>query len=172
MLLLLVYLIPSSWFLQSADIYSRFIVIQLFCNIIYMSCAVFELDLVKFMIDSSNWYISSFKIKSNQFQKVQDIDFDIFLLLIVLSTSGLSLFLFSFFGKMATESYEKMAISLFESDWPKLPVHLQRFVLLMIQNAQIPLQYHGFHVISLNLETYSKVSTFPEWLWDITFSSY
>lgn len=90
-------------------------------------------------------------------QKVHDINFDILLLMIALSTSGLSLLLFCFFGKMATESYERMSISLFESDWKNLSIYLQKYVLLMIRNSQIPLCYHAFRVINLDLETFSKV---------------
>lgn len=103
-------------------------------------------------------YCDENKWNSFQFQKVHDIDFDISLLMIALSTSGLSLFLFSFFGKMATESYEKMSNSLFESDWQNLSINLQKYLLLMIRNAQRPLHYHGFRVISLDLETFSEVS--------------
>lgn len=92
-----------------------------------------------------------------QFQKVHDIDFDIFLLFIALSTSSLSLLLFCFFGEIATESYEKMSKSLFESDWQNMPIGLQKYVMLMIGNSQIPLCYHAFHVVTLDLETFSKV---------------
>lgn len=78
--------------------------------------------------------------------------------MIALSTSGLSLFLFCFFGKMATESYENMSNALFESDWQKLSIDMRKYLLLMIKNAQRPLYFHGFRVIALNLETFSKVS--------------
>lgn len=110
------------------------------------------------MIYSFPLEVSMKNIISFQFQKVQDIDFDIFLLMIALSTSGLSLFLFCFFGKMATESYEKMSISLFECDWQNFSIDLQKYLLLMIGNSQRPLYFHGFWVITLDLETYSKVS--------------
>lgn len=59
---------------------------------------------------------------------------------------------------MATESFEKMADSLFESNWGDLPVDLQKFYILMIGNAQKPMFYHGFKVAVLNLETFMKVS--------------
>lgn len=66
-------------------------------------------------------------------------------------------FLCCFYGKLATESYAKMTDSLFESNWPDLSNHLQKYFILMIANAQRPLKYHGFRIIFLDLETFCKV---------------
>lgn len=149
----------GSWFKQTVDMFSRFLAVQLICNMIYMASAIFELDLVIYQLftkqeDSSIYWLKLF-IKI--FQKVQDIDFDIFLLLIALSTGGLSLFLICFFGKMSMQSYEDINASLNEYNWYELPVDLQKYVLLMIQNMQKPHFYHGFHVVKLDLGTFSKV---------------
>lgn len=75
-------------------------------------------------------------------------------------TSGANLFVYCFFGKLATESYDEMATALFESNWQVLPINLRKYVILMIGNAQRPLYYHGFKIAVLNLETYLKVRTF------------
>lgn len=68
-----------------------------------------------------------------------------------------NLFLYCYFGKVATESYQKMCIYLFESNWPDLPADLQRFFIIMIANAQRPLYYHGFGFAMLNLETFTRM---------------
>lgn len=65
-----------------------------------------------------------------------------------------------FFGKMTTESYEKMAERLLESNWYRLNLNLQKDFIVIIANMQRPLCYHGFGVITLNLETFGKVSLY------------
>lgn len=75
-------------------------------------------------------------------------------------SAGLShLFVYCFFGKLATESFEKMAYCLYESNWYGLSVDLQKNFILMIENAQIPIFYHGFEMLVLNLETFTQVNT-------------
>lgn len=69
-----------------------------------------------------------------------------------------NIFVYCYYGLMATESYEDMAQCLFESNWRKLSVELQKYIILMIQNTQRSLYYHGFEIFILNLETYLKVS--------------
>lgn len=58
---------------------------------------------------------------------------------------------------MTTEYYDKLADILFQSKWQLLPLELQKYFVLMIGNAQIPMTYHGLGVADLNLETFRKV---------------
>lgn len=69
-----------------------------------------------------------------------------------------SIFVYCFFGMVATESYEKMADSLFEFNWTDLDHQLQKYFIIMIGNMQKPIYYHGFYIAILNLNTFSKVS--------------
>lgn len=71
------------------------------------------------------------------------------------------LFLFCYFGKSATESFETISNDVFEANWPGVPAHLQRYFILLILNTSKPLQYHGFGVVTLQLETFSQVNTEP-----------
>lgn len=59
---------------------------------------------------------------------------------------------------MATKSFEKMADSLYDCMWYGLDEKLQKYILIMITNAQKPIYYHGFGVAVLVLETFTKVS--------------
>ena len=59
---------------------------------------------------------------------------------------------------MATESFEKMSDCVFDMDWYELPIGLQKYYVLMIEIIQKPHYYHGFRVIYLNLETFTRVS--------------
>lgn len=72
--------------------------------------------------------------------------------------SGSIMFLYCYFGEMATESYEKLTDSLYEGNWQELKPDLQKYIILMIANAQRPLYYHGFEVAILSLNTFAKVS--------------
>lgn len=69
------------------------------------------------------------------------------------------LFIFCFYGKIATESFEDMAVCLFEANWQTLPIELQKYFILMIGNAQQPLYYHGSGMIVLDLQIFTKVSS-------------
>lgn len=71
-----------------------------------------------------------------------------------------NLLVYCYFGKLATESYEKMTDCLYECDWQKLPIDLQKYIVLMIQNTQLLQFYHGFGVFILNLETFTRVRKF------------
>lgn len=84
--------------------------------------------------------------------------FDIIFVLMLVSINILNLFLYCFFGKMATDSFRDMANCLYRSNWQNLPIHLQKYIILMIGNAQRPLYYHGFGVVILDLETFTKVN--------------
>lgn len=68
-----------------------------------------------------------------------------------------NLFVYCYFGMLASKSFEKMTNCLYESNWVWLPVGSKKYLILMISNAQIPLFYHGSGVMIMNLETFSKV---------------
>lgn len=75
------------------------------------------------------------------------------------TTLGTSvLFAYCYFGKSATESYEKMAGCLYLWDWHELSPKLQKHLLVMMINAQRPIYYHGFGVANLDLEKFTDVS--------------
>lgn len=59
---------------------------------------------------------------------------------------------------MATQSFEGMSDALYESNWPEIPVRLQKYFIIMVGNTQKPVFYDGFGVAVLNLETFTNVS--------------
>ena len=68
------------------------------------------------------------------------------------------LLLYCYIGTMASESVANMADCLYEIDWHKFPIKLQKYMVLMIQNARRPLYFRGYGMITLNLETFREVS--------------
>lgn len=93
------------------------------------------------------------------FQQSKNMDFNIFVSICAINTSLCNLFVYCLFGKIATESFENMADCLFETDWPDMSNELQKYLILLIANMQKSLFYHGFEVATLELETFTKVST-------------
>lgn len=93
------------------------------------------------------------------FQILDHVDFDLLTLLIGAFVCTAILFLYCFYGKLATDSFGSMAVCMFESNWQDLPVDLQKYFILVIGNAQRPLFYHGSGLAVLNLETFTKVLT-------------
>lgn len=68
------------------------------------------------------------------------------------------LFLYCYFGKLATDIHLSLADRLYESNWVKLPTEYQRIYAVMIQNMQKSMFYHGFGIVNLDLETFKKVT--------------
>lgn len=91
------------------------------------------------------------------FQQFQHPTFSVALLLTGVLVGMATLFLYCYFGKLAIECYEQMPLCLFQSNWPELPAHLQKYFILMIANAQRPLRYHGFGCTVLDLNTFSNL---------------
>lgn len=73
------------------------------------------------------------------------------------STAASNLYFCCFFGKLASESFEKMSDCLYESKWQELSIDLKKHLLFMITNAQRRHYYHGFGIAVLNLDTFCKV---------------
>lgn len=92
-------------------------------------------------------------------QQLQHPDFELVVLFVAIIVGVSNMFLYCFFGKLSTDSFMKMCQCLFESNWFKIQVDLQKYFILMIADAQKPLYYHGFHMAILNLETFAAVNT-------------
>lgn len=84
-------------------------------------------------------------------------------IILLAATSTLSnLFIYCFFGEIATENYDQMGECLyFDSNWFNLPNKLQKYLVLMIANMQKPMYYHGFEVAKLDLRTFIQVKILP-----------
>lgn len=123
-----------SWFLLSAEIYQRFLFVEIASSMLLLSISLLCVD-----------------------QQMSNIDFGFFIYMLALLTGLLNLFLYCFFGKFATHSFEKMIRCLYEFSWMNLSTDLQKYVIIMIINAQRPIFYHGFRIVTLNLETFTKV---------------
>lgn len=83
-----------------------------------------------------------------------------FIVLTVSLTSSIgmsTLLLYCYYGKLATDSYEKTPSLVFEMDWYKQSYKVQQYLILMIANMQKPIYYHGFEVVKLDLETFVTV---------------
>lgn len=69
-----------------------------------------------------------------------------------------NIFLYCFFGIMASESFEGMADCIYNANWPRIPGKLHTNILIMMSNTQQPIYYDGFGILILNLQTFSSVS--------------
>lgn len=69
-------------------------------------------------------------------------------------------FLLCYFGKLATESFDAMSECLYNCNWNELPLSFQRDLIIIMENTQQPIYYHGFGIANLNLQTFCKVIMF------------
>lgn len=72
----------------------------------------------------------------------------------------LHLFVLCYFGKVATSSFQNLSDVLYASDWTELSVEQQKYLVLMMSNAQKPMHYNGFGVVVLDLRTFINVFIF------------
>lgn len=92
-------------------------------------------------------------------QQFQQQKFDIVMVITTFSVGLVNLLIYCYLGKSATESHGKMSDCIYYNiKWYKLSIELQKHFILMIKNMQKPIYYHGFGVIYLNLETFTKAS--------------
>lgn len=158
-----------SWFLETADVFSAFIMIVLISSMLYLASIVFQLDLVRNSLKITCFVIkikillfiellNVFKISLFAFhQQMRHPDFGMITIFLAVPLGTSLLFVYCYLGKMSTESHLKMSDCLYECSWLSLSCKLQKYLIVMIENAQRPIYYHGFDVAVLNLETFSKV---------------
>lgn len=93
-------------------------------------------------------------------QELENVSVNICTVLLVAVIGISNLFVYCYFGKMSSESFERMAISLSEANWCSLPIELQKWFVIVIGMIQKPVCYHGLgrQFLNLNLETFNEVS--------------
>ena len=87
-------------------------------------------------------------------------DFKIVVILGAFAYTIWNLFIFCNFGKFVTQSFEKMANRIYESNWLDLSPNLQKYIVMMIANAQRPIYYSAFEIVYMNLHTFTSVREF------------
>lgn len=90
------------------------------------------------------------------FQQIKHLDFGVATVFSAIPLGTSTLFLYCYFGKMATEGYMEISDSLYECNWLDLSTEHQKFFIIMIENMPRLLYYHGFGIV-LNLRTSTKV---------------
>lgn len=71
--------------------------------------------------------------------------------------SILTMFVFCYYGVRTTEHCLNYANVLYDADWYKLSIPLQKCLMMMIHEAQCPLVYDGSYIVPVNLEIFTKV---------------
>lgn len=91
-------------------------------------------------------------------QAIQSFSIEVCFILFALIFTTLVLYLYCYFGKLATDSYRAYANCLYECDWTSLPARQQKYFILMIAHAQKPIYYDGWDLVNLDMELFLKVS--------------
>ena len=69
-----------------------------------------------------------------------------------------NLFVYCYIGYKVSECYASIGDLLYQSNWHKLPTKYRKFLILMIQDAQKPILYHGLKLIKIDFGTFTNVS--------------
>lgn len=78
-------------------------------------------------------------------------------MVLAMATGFENMVLYNSFGQMTSNSFADIGDDFYAGPWLKLPIHLQKSFILMIQNAQKPRRYDGFGVAHLDLSTLGEV---------------
>lgn len=73
-----------------------------------------------------------------------------------LFVSASNLFLYFYFGERTTQNYLSFGDAIYESELHRLPVRLQKPLIMMIAVTQWPAYCHGFGWAYLNLYTFGR----------------
>lgn len=73
--------------------------------------------------------------------------------------STTNLYLYCYGGASITAVCLKYSDTVFAMDWYIMPVHLQKYLILMIRSGNQRLVFSGYGILKLNLETFTSVST-------------
>lgn len=95
--------------------------------------------------------------KIMSFQQYQYPDFTLATVVVDGMIGMSNLFIYCYFGKLTTVSYEMMADCVYEMNWYNQPIKLQKYTALMIAGMQQPVYYEGFNITTMNLSTFIKV---------------
>lgn len=91
----------------------------------------------------------------------------IFIAVISMMTSAGNIFLYCYVGTVTTVKFLQFSDAVYESLWYKFPVELQKYLRLIIANAQRPRAFDGFGIMDLNLVAFTKVSSSSNFVTDI-----
>lgn len=72
--------------------------------------------------------------------------------------SGSNLSIFCYLGAFVSHTSSNYCGCLYESKWYNLSIEQQKYIILMIGNAERQLSFDGLKIIDLNLETLVKVN--------------
>lgn len=93
-------------------------------------------------------------------QLLHDMDLSVAFILMGAISSISNLFIYSYYGELATGSFENMSECLYyDLNWLNLPTNVQKYVVVMIAKMQKPVYYHGFEFAVLDLRTFIQVKS-------------
>lgn len=74
-----------------------------------------------------------------------------------------NLFVYCYFGEMTIDGFENMVRDIWDTNWHELPIELQKYYIMMIQNMQRPHCHHydGFGLATLDMHTFGGVNISP-----------
>lgn len=91
-------------------------------------------------------------------QVMKSLNSNIFIVLQCVPLGTGYVFLFCSVGSYTTDNFLRFADISYESLWYKFPPDLQKYLRLIIADAQRPQVFRGFGIVDLNLMAFAKVN--------------
>lgn len=128
---------------------------------IYLSwlCVSSRFGMVLGSMEFSDWECRHpFNSNFYTFQQVQHLNFDAPFVILEIFICASQMFLYCYFGQLATDSFQNLDDFLFDLNWFNFSIEQQKCINLILLNSQKPLIYHGFGIVKLDLQSYTKVT--------------
>lgn len=117
----------------------------------------YEVTSKRTIFNSLNEYLIIIDIFFFFLQATKHMDLNMLVCANALMSSTIAVFLYCYVGSLTTDQFLRYGDISYESQWYKLPIDLQKFFQLIIVDAQRSLSYHGFGIIDLNLNAFTKI---------------
>lgn len=143
-------------FSETCDMFFVMGTLQLLYGLVLMAVFLFKAEMV---IHSYSWNQLEKVIKNwIRFQEVKSFDITLLSPLPSMANCICYVYFYNCFGDETNDSFANISELLYQSDWFRHPQHVQKTLLLMMQNAQQEMFYLIFGGFPLNVDTLGRVS--------------
>lgn len=140
---------------DNADIsYGGVLFIQSICGTFYIATSIIQMELVS---EPKLSLLEFWMVSISRLQALRHFDANIGLVFICVINSLFTLFLYCFFGSLATDSFSRISDCVYDSRWYELPTELKIYPIMILGNSHLPLRFYGHKIVSMNLGTFQKV---------------
>lgn len=147
----------------TGEIFSGAIFFQLFCNVIFFACSIYQMEIVMFY---PNIFVNSGFTCENagsnaydcfSLQSIKAINVFLLFSFLCLIEGLLYTFILCYYATESTTSLSSIADIVYDSNWYMQPKTIQRMLITVMARAQRPEIYMGFKFVQCTSAAFMRV---------------